>query len=295
MNIIQWIWSLWTLLHDLIRSLGWDSWDRPIAPIPILNMDPDPIGPIPASDAPVQTLIPDPVQPPVPDPIPDPIPDQTTRQPIKVYAGLRGVNDLIKEEAQVILKEFHENIKEDVWEIEDANKHYGVHHRPTVTGIGAFNGEKKVPRGTILFVYISTLVTQEQHAKDKDASYVYSYGRFMGHDCLIDARFNKTPEPYDGSRLNHKCVKPNCRVRWMKDKETGLWYLLFYTLRVVKVGEQFTIDYNYCGRRDLDMTKAYLTHHSRIPKRFFMPCLCNHPGDCPKEMGFNKKEIFGCK
>lgn len=228
-------------------------------------------------------------------PISPPIaPRQEERKRINIYPSIRGFSKPQKKKAQERIDEFHKAIEKDMWLIEDSNQHYGAHIEETLVGKGIFNGGNKVPKGVSLFVYFAALVEEGQQKRDKNAAYLFWYGPFLGFNCFLDARFTVTGlNPLNGGFLNHKCVDPNCEGQWVF--KGGEWYLKFNTVREVKAGEQFTISYNP-NNPNIQPTDPYLVplHTlSHLPEDQVVKCLCEHPDECPKKMGFDRETIYG--
>lgn len=269
---MRWVWAkLWGFIYALAPSLSRQAPIAPVAPV--------------AAVAPVAPVAPEP-----------------PREIIEIYPGVRGFSKPQKLIAMKKLKDMNEKAKKAMWKIADTNKRYGVNFQPTVTGIGSFNGEKDVPKGTTLFVYIAVLSEIGQQEKDKDLSYVYGYGPFIGFNCFADAKFTVGKmQTINAAFLNHSCTKANCKPRWVRIKDSDEsqespadeWYLEFYTRRKVKAGEQFTISYILNFKK---LNTAYLVKVATltgIPAERVVRCLCNHPLECPRKMGFDRLEIYG--
>lgn len=267
--IVRGVLNLWGLVSAVCNSLI-----RPFRRVGVPVIEPiPPIAPI----APILPILP--IQ---------------AREVIKVYPGVRGFSKPQKMKAEKTLKTFHEAVKEKIWKIEDTNRHYGVSIKPTPTGNGLFNGGGDVPRGKILFVYIAVLSEAGQQNRDKDTSYLFDYGPFMGFECVSDAKFTVAAmQTFNGAFLNHSCVNANCKGRWKQD--SGEWYLEFYTVRTVKAGTQFTISYNDFNPKE-PIKNPYLVPVntlSHLPPGQVVKCLCAHPDECPKKMGFDRMVVYG--
>lgn len=222
------------------------------------------------------------------------LPIQAGREVIKIYPGVRGFSKPQRAKAEKTLKTFHEAVKEKMWKIEDTNRHYGVSIKPTPMGNGLFNGGEDVPKGKVLFVYIAVLSEVGQQNRDKDTSYLFDYGPFIGFDCVADAKFTVAAmQTFNGAFLNHKCVKANCKGRWVYN--SGEWYLEFFTAQTVQAGMQFTISYNDHNPKEPNKHPYLVPVNtlSHLPPGQVVKCLCAHPDECPKKMGFDRMVIYG--
>jgi hypothetical protein len=233
---------------------------------PPLLIGPLPIGPLPIGPLPL-TVAEEPV---------DEVPAQALAggEPIKVYPDVKGINKSRRKKALKRLNDFHEHIKEVLWKIEDNNTLYGVHIQETHVGKGLFNGEKHIPIGTRLFVYIARLVTREQNKRDgSDLSYVFPYGPFMEYECFADTKITvRDLNPINAGCLNHSCLSFNCRANWVLVKwgENSEYYMEVYNIKQIQPKERFTISYNDISPEDkIELEKSLymvpMTSLSHLP------------------------------
>ena len=160
--------------------------------------------------------------------------------------------------------------------------------------MGFSTGGGDIPKGTDLSTYVACIKELGQQDRDgRDASYLYHYGPFLGYECVLDAKFTVGEKQlFNGGLLNHKCVGANCEGRWVSTPTE--WYLVYKTKRIIKAGEQLTISYN--GSSERDPERQYLRKMStlaHLPPGQVVACLCAHPKECPKKMGFDRMVIYG--
>lgn len=290
-SVARWV---WLLVYTAVSRLFCLFWSIGVQQSPGINMNRDVVSsantPFQAEEMPVSSIS-------------TRTSNRVSRNILKVYTQIRGVDGKQAEAARLAIDAFHNNsyVKRALWKIKDTNTFYGIHHKKTVVGNGCFNGEKTIPARTTLFFYIAALSTHEIQEVDGDASYLYDYGCLHGVEGLkffADAKFTvDAMQLVNGAFLNHSCTRFNCIPYWNYNQATDIWFLVFKTKRAVQPYEQLTISYNFHDSRDIPSNPYFETLASlkqkRVPRKRLVKCLCEHPKKCPLDMGFDRLEIYG--
>ncbi len=97
-------------------------------------------------------------------------------------------------------------------------------------GCGVF-AKRDIEAGTVIGDYVGILITEKEEAEYEKKYGLY--GRYLNNNLTI---FPKNPKRIGIHKINHSC-SPNCEVFTYKN------HILYFALRKIFKGEEFTIDY----------------------------------------------------
>ena len=203
----------------------------------------------------------------------------------KVYTGISGVPGAAGQILRQEIRDLHqsESVQQELSEIASNIKTFKITHKQTkYTGIGAFNGSRKViPVGTKIGWYMGKIRIDDKHTKQN--AYLLSLPRRVWfrktYKLLIDGDCKKELKDVNNlCRFNHSC-KPNCPV--VRIKGPGK---LYYVVSVVKIpalpGRELVWDYGpgYWNNR----IKSRKFRVNRIKSKKLIDCQCKKSKPCPK-------------
>ncbi|MFH1641647.1 MAG: SET domain-containing protein-lysine N-methyltransferase [Nanoarchaeota archaeon] len=104
-----------------------------------------------------------------------------------------------------------------------------------IDNLGLF-AETEIPAKTLIIEYTGEKITgkeadkREMENDKKGATYIFC----LNENCYVDGAVDGNQSKY----LNHSC-DPNCDIVMKKGR------IFFYSSRLIKIGEELTIDYSY--------------------------------------------------
>lgn len=161
-------------------------------------------------------------------------------------------------------------------EVADNNAAYGIVRMPVpFLKDGLCNGPHLLPAHTLVAVYLSDLIEEEDNAV-RSSRYLFKYGKspsYVGGRVLyLDGRprLGEAHSNLNAAFIKHSCVGNNCVFEWVDDR-----WLAVRTARIIQPFEQLTAEYQM-GFYDMEATQQFKARGYTVA-----PCLCSAPVACP--------------